>query len=151
MVSLLLGTGIRLNSLVNLNVGEVDLGSGTMRVNGKGNVEQRVFLNGALKRLLKNYLAPRADTTDSLFLSLRGRRIGARQVELRLAHWLERAGITCRCSVHTLRHTFATRLYEKTKNLRLVQRALGHRRVTTTEIYAQFADADLKCAIRKFG
>ncbi len=151
MFALLLGTGIRLSSLVNLNVGDVDLASGTIRVNGKGNVERLVFLNRGLQRLLKSYLAPREDTTDPLFLSLRARRIGARQVELRLGYWLELTGITRRCSVHTLRHTFATRLYEKTKNLRLVQRALGHRRVTTTEIYTQIADSDLKCALRDFG
>ncbi len=151
MFALLLGTGIRLSSLVNLIVGDVDLASGKIRINGKGNVERLVFLNGGLRRLLKSYLVKRDDATDPLFLSLRARRIGPRQVELRLTYWLELAGITCRCSVHTLRHTFATRLYEKTNNLRLVQRALGHRRVTTTEIYTQLADADLACAIRDFG
>ncbi len=151
MFSLLLGTGIRLGSLVNLNVGDIDLGPGTIRVNGKGNVEQLVFLNSGLKQLLKSYLAPRAGSEGPLFLSLRARRIGPRQVELRFAYWLVLAGITCRCSVHTLRHTFATRLYEKTKDLRLVQRALGHRRVTTTEIYTQLADADLKQVLRHFG
>ncbi len=151
MFALLLGTGMRLSSLVNLNVSDVDLGSSTIRVNGKGNVEQLVFLNRGLKRLLKGYLVPHADTADPLFLSLRTWRIGPRQVELRLAYWLELAGIAYRCSVHTLRHTFATRLYEKTNDLRLVQRALGHRRVTTTEIYTQIADSDLKCALRDFG
>ncbi len=150
MFALLLGTGMRLGSLVNLNAGDVDLASGTIRVTGKGNVEQLVFLNGGLRPLLKNHLA-RADATGPLFLSLRARRIGPRQVELRLRYWLDLAGITCRCSVHTLRHTFATRLYEKTRDLRLVQRALGHRRVTTTEIYTQLTDAYLKCAIRDFG
>ncbi len=151
MFALLLGTGIRLSSLVNLNVGDVDLAPGTIRVNGKGNVEQLVFLNRGLKRLLKSYLAPHVDAKDPLFLSLRVRRIGARQVELRVAYWLRLAGISRRYSVHTLRHTFATRLYEKTKNLRLVQRALGHRRATTTEIYTRLADADLKSAMRDFG
>ncbi len=150
MFALLLGTGIRLNSLVNLNVGDVDLGSGTIRVNGKGNVERLVFLNSGLQRLLKNHLARRADTTCPLFPSIRARRIGARQVQLRLAYWLNAASITRRCSVHSLRHTFATKLYERTGDLRLVQRALGHRRVTTTEIYTQLADADLKCAIQSF-
>ncbi len=151
MFTLLLGTGIRLSSLVKLNVDDVDLGSGTIRVNGKGNVERLVFLNSGLRRLLKSCLALRADATGPLFLSLRDCRIGARQVELRLAHWLALAGITRRCSVHTLRHTFATRLYERTGDLRLVQRALGHRRVSTTEIYTQVADSDLKCAMRDFG
>ncbi len=149
MFSLLLGTGIRLASLVNLNVGDVDLGSGTIRINGKGNVERLVFLNRRLKQLLKGYLASHADTSDPLFLSLRTRRIGARQVELRLAYWLEQAGVTCRCSVHTLRHTFATRLYQKTGDLLLVKRALGHSRITTTEIYTHPCDATLKQAFQK--
>ncbi len=149
MFALLLGTGIRLSSLVNLNVGDVDLGAATVRVNGKGNVERLVFLNGGLKRLLKNYVAPSADSRGPLLLSLRSRRVGVRQVELRLAYWLELAGITCRCSVHTLRHTFATRLYEKTNDLRLVQSALGHRRVTTTEIYTHTVDASLREAIER--
>ena len=149
MFSLLLGTGIRLSSLVKLNVGDVDLASGTIRVNGKGNVEQLVFLNRGLERLLKNYLAPRVDTTDPLFLSLRARRIGVRQVELRLAYWLELAGIKRRCSVHSLRHTFATQLYENTGDLRLVQVALGHRHITTTEIYARVNAATVAQAVRK--
>ncbi len=148
MFALLLGTGIRLSSLVNLNVGDVDLGTGTIRVNGKGNVERLVFLNDRLRRLLKDYLARRANTTAPLLLSLRARRIGARQVELRLAYWLDLAGLTCRCSVHTLRHTFATRLYEKTGDLRLVQRALGHRRVTTTEVYTRVTDRVLRKAVQ---
>jgi integrase/recombinase XerC len=130
MFSLLLGTGIRLGSLVGLSVGDVDLSGGTLRVNGKRNVEQLVFLNRGLKR---------------------GNRIGPRQVEFRLKHWLKQAGITRRCTVHTLRHTFASRLYEKTGNLRLIQRALGHRRVATTEIYTRVTDGKLKRAIRNLG
>ncbi len=150
MFALMLGTGIRLGSLVGLNAGDVDLATGTIRVNGKGNVEQLVFVNGELKRLLKKYIGKR-DAAHPVFLSVRGRRIGSRQVQLRLAHWLTKAGITRRCTVHTLRHTFATRLYEKTGDLRLVQMALGHRQVTTTEIYSQITDARVRRAVRLIG
>jgi integrase/recombinase XerC len=150
MFSLLLGTGIRLGSLVGLSVGDVDLSGGTLRVNGKRNVEQLVFLNRGLKRGLKTHVVGR-NAEGPLFLSVSGNRIGPRQVEFRLKHWLKQAGITRRCTVHTLRHTFASRLYEKTGNLRLIQRALGHRRVATTEIYTRVTDGKLKRAIRNLG
>ena len=150
MFSLMLGTGIRLGSLVGLNIGDVDLAAGTIRVNGKGNVELLVFVNNGLKRLLKAHTGIR-NPADPVFISVRGRRIGSRQVQLRLELWLKEAGIASRCTVHSLRHCFATRLYEKTGDLRLVQRALGHRHVTTTEIYSQVADARVRRAVRLLG
>ena len=145
--SVLLGTGIRLGTLVALNVGDVNVQQSTLRVMGKGGVERDVFLSPALRRRLRSFLGGRNDE-DALFLSARGGRLGARQVELRLEYWLKHAGIQSHCTVHTLRHTFATRLYEQTGDLRLVQRALGHRNVSTTEIYTHIADAKLKRAVQ---
>jgi site-specific recombinase XerD len=112
--------------------------------------QRLVFLNSGLKRLLKKHIAERA-SADPLFLSARGRTIGGRQVQLRLGNWLKKAGMIRRCTVHTLRHTFATRLYEKTRDLRLVQRALGHRQVATTEIYSQVTDRKLRQALQLAG
>ena len=66
---------------------------------------------------------------------------------MRLRHWLGVAGITRHLSVHSLRHAFAMRLFSKTGNLRLVQRALGHRQITTTEIYARVEDKALRKAL----
>jgi site-specific recombinase XerD len=59
----------------------------------------------------------------------------------------QQAEITRPFSVHSLRHTFATRLYRKTGDLYLVQRALGHRQITTTEIYARMSDDKLRSAL----
>lgn len=148
MFRLMLGTGIRLGSLVNLNVPDVDLAHGTIRVNGKGNVEQLVFVSSRLARALRSHIADRRALDVALFLSSRGGRIGPRQVEMRFAHWLTVASIEHRYSVHALRHTFATRLYERTGDLRLVQRALGHRRVSTTEIYTRISDSRVRRAVR---
>jgi site-specific recombinase XerD len=149
MFMLLLGTGIRLGSLVTLNVEDVDVTQRTLRIKGKNGTEQFVFLSRQLKKLLKFHLKNYpAGATDPLFTSMRGRRIGARQVQLRFTYWLENAGITRRYSIHSLRHLFATRIYEKTGDLRLTQRALGHKRITTTEIYAQVADSRLKRAVQ---
>ena len=70
-----------------------------------------------------------------------------RQIQLNFARWLAQAGITRPFSIHSLRHTFATRLYRKTGDLYLVQRALGHRQITTTEIYAKVDDDAVRRAV----
>jgi len=148
MFSLLLGTGMRLGSLVALTARDVNLGEGIVAIRAKGGREQTVFLNASLCRLLRLYI----DASDGgdgrpLFCSRSGNRLGPRQIQLRLRHWLEAAGITRHFSVHSLRHAFAMRLFSKTGNLRLVQRALGHRHIATTEIYAQVEDKALRKAI----
>jgi len=148
MFSLLLGTGIRLGSLVTLNVDDVNLAEGTVTIKAKGGREETVFLNARLCKLLARYIkAVSATDGTPLFCSRNGARLGPRQVQLRLKHWLKAAGITKPLSVHCLRHSFATKLYAKTGDLRLVQRALGHRHITTTEIYVKVEDKALRKAL----
>ncbi len=152
ILELLLGTGIRLGSLVGLNVGDVDLQSGTLHIRAKGGTQERVFLNPGLCAMLAAYLretAPEANGGPGvpLIRSKSGRRLCGRQIQLNFARWLKQAGITRSFSVHSLRHTFATRLYQKTGDLYLVQRALGHRQITTTEIYARMSDDRLRRAV----
>jgi len=148
MFSLLLGTGIRLGSLVALNVSEVNLADGTIRITAKGGREETVFLNARLCKLLACYIkAVSATDGTPLFRSRNGGKLGPRQVQLRLKHWLKAAGITKPLSVHCLRHSFATRLYSLSGDLRLVQRALGHRHITTTEIYVKVEDKTLRKAL----
>ena len=152
ILELFLGTGIRLGSLVGLNVGNVDLQSGTLNIRAKGGAEARVFLNprlvGMLGRFLKeNGTQGACGPHTPLFRGRSGRRLGARAIQLKFARWVKVAGIDRPVSVHSLRHTFATRLYEKTGDLYLVQRALGHRNITTTEIYARVSDGALRRAV----
>ena len=153
ILELLLGTGIRLGSLVGLNVGDVDLQSGTLSIRAKGGAEARVFLNPRLVGMLGRFLKERATQAAGgpnvpLFRGRSGRRLGARAIQLKFASWVKEAGIDRPVSVHSLRHTFATRLYEKTGDLYLVQRALGHRQITTTEIYARVTDESLRRAVQ---
>jgi integrase/recombinase XerC len=148
----LLGTGIRLGSLVGLSRGDVDLESYTLHILAKGGGRERVFLSPALVALLAHHLgesAPQSPCGPNLpvFRSKSGRRLGARQIQLNFARWLGLAGITRPFSIHSLRHTFATRLYRRTGDLYLVQRALGHRQITTTEIYARVSDDTLRRAV----
>jgi integrase/recombinase XerC len=148
MFSLLLGTGIRLGSLVGLNASDVNLAQRTITIRAKGGREETVFLNPQLCRLLGHYIEV-AGAVDGapLFCSRSGTRLGGRQVQLRLKHWVKAAGIPKPVSVHWLRHSFATRLYSQTGDLRLVQRALGHRHITTTEIYVRVEDKALRKAL----
>jgi len=148
MFSLLLGTGIRLGSLVALNVGDLNLAEGTVTIKAKGGREETVFLNARLCKLLARYIkAVSAADGTSLFRSRNGGRLGPRQVQLRLKYWLKAAGIAKPLSVHCLRHSFATRLYSLSGDLHLVQRALGHRHITTTEIYVKVEDEALRKAL----
>jgi len=148
MFSLLLGTGIRLGSLVALNVDDVNLTEETVTIKAKGGREETVFLNARLCKLLARYIKPVTATDGApLFRSRNGGRLGPRQVQLRLKYWLKAAGITKLLSVHCLRHSFATKLYSLSGDLRLVQRALGHRHITTTEIYVKVEDKALRKAL----
>ncbi|MFC1476191.1 tyrosine-type recombinase/integrase [Candidatus Zixiibacteriota bacterium] len=149
---LLLGTGVRLGSIVGLNVGDVDLRTGTLHIKLKGGTEGRVFLNPGLRRLLRQFLKDnvtrgKCGPNTPLFHGQSGNRLGARQIQFRFARWFGEAGIDRPVSLHSLRHTFATRLYEKTGDLHLVQRALGHRQITTTEIYARVGEGALRRAM----
>ncbi len=150
---LFLGTGIRLAELVNLDIDDVDLDCKHIRITGKGGVPQVKFLKTSLRTTLRTYLRERRKLTTgdctALFVSSRGTRICARQVEIRLSHWLRRAGIAKRISPHGLRHTFATHLYAATSDLLLVKRALIHRDVSTTEIYTHLADEALEDALER--
>jgi integrase/recombinase XerC len=73
--------------------------------------------------------------------------LSARQAQYRFGALLAAAGIERPVTVHALRHTFATRLRERTGDLRIVQAALGHRQLTTTEVYASLSNADVRHAV----
>jgi integrase/recombinase XerC len=149
---LLLGTGIRLGSLVGLNRGDVDLEACTIHILAKGGGRERVFLNAQVCGMLRQHLGESASQgkcgrDTPVFRSKSGRRLGARQIQLNFARCLTQAGISRPFSIHSLRHTFATRLYRKTGDLYLVQRALGHRQITTTEVYARVDDEAVRRAV----
>ena len=148
MFALMLGTGIRLGSLVGLSVSDVDLAGGTLRIQAKGGVEQLVYFAPALRKQLRRHVKGLDDST-ALFQTRADQRLQPRQVQLRFSKWLRTSGIKHRHTVHSLRHTFGTRLYEQTRDLRLVQQALGHAHVTTTEVYTRISDARLRREVRR--
>ena len=139
MLEVFLNTGIRLAELVGLDIADVDLDGKRITIRAKGGRTETRFLNSDLRTTLRRYLRRRADMpghSPALFLSNRDRRISARQVQTRFAQWLGWAGIDrTGLTVHSIRHTFGTRLYRKTHDLVLVGRAMGHRTVEATQVY----------------
>ena len=153
MIEVLLGTGIRLGELAALDMDDIDLDAKHLRVRAKGNVPQVKFIKTDLRTLLRRYLAERRrhgrPEMEALFLSNRDGRLCQRQIANRLSHWLRRAGIEKELTPHGLRHTFATHLYGATNDLLVVQRALGHRDVSTTQIYTHLVDGQLEEALER--
>ena len=153
MIEVLLGTGIRLGELAALDMDDIDLDAKHLRVRAKGNVPQVKFIKTDLRTFLRRYLAERRrhgrPEMEALFLSNRDGRLCQRQIANRLAHWLRKAGIEKELTPHGLRHTFATHLYGATNDLLVVQRALGHRDVSTTQIYTHLVDGQLEEALAR--
>jgi integrase/recombinase XerC len=154
LIETFLATGIRLQELVNLDIDDVDLDAKHLHIRrAKGGQPQVKFLNTHLRGLLRSYLVWRkrqgTGTCLALFLSQRGTRLSPRQVAYRFDYWVTCAGIEKDISPHGLRHTFATRLYSRTGDLLVVQRALGHRNIATTEIYTHLVDGVLEEALER--
>jgi len=139
ILELFLGTGIRLSELIGLDIADVDLDGKRITIRAKGGHVETRFLNSDLRTTLRKYLRRRNEAdaqTPALFLSRRAERLSARQLQDRFGQWLGWAGIDRPgLSLHSLRHTFGTRLYRKTRDLILVGKAMGHKTVEATRIY----------------
>ncbi|CAK6497715.1 Tyrosine recombinase XerC [Pantoea sp. Nvir] len=138
MLEVIYGGGLRLSELVNMDCRHVDLEAGDVWVVGKGSKERRVPIGRTAVTWLQQWLPLRAafgSEDDALFLSSRGRRISARNVQKRFAEWGVKQGVASHIHPHKLRHSFATHLLESSGDLRAVQELLGHANLSTTQIY----------------
>lgn len=137
----LYGAGLRVSELAGLDVDDVDLEAGSVRVLGKGGKEREVPLGRHAVRAIRSYLTrarpdlAAARSRGALFLNLRGGRLTRQGVAGILAAAVARAGVRARVSPHTLRHSFATHLLEGGADVRVVQELLGHASVGTTQVY----------------
>ncbi len=137
----LYGGGLRISELVNLDVDDVDLQEGSVRVLGKGGKERDVPLGRYARDAISAYLTrvrpqfATARSRSALFLNQRGGRLTRQGCAGILAGHAEHAGITKKVTPHTLRHSFATHLLEGGADIRVVQELLGHASVATTQVY----------------
>jgi integrase/recombinase XerC len=139
MMELMYGAGLRLAELVSVDVRDVHLRSGELRVIGKGDKERKVPFSGMATEWVGKWLKVRgslaAPGEPALFVSKLGTRISHRSVQKRMAEWGQKQSVASHISPHKLRHSFATHMLESSNNLRAVQELLGHENISTTQIY----------------
>jgi len=142
LLEVLYGCGARISEAVGLDVDDVDLETGSVRLLGKGRKERIVPLGSYAVEAVRAYLvrarppfAAAGTGTPALFLNTRGGRLSRQSAWTVLRAAAERARVSGEISPHTLRHSFATHLLDGGADVRVVQELLGHASVTTTQIY----------------
>jgi len=148
MLELLYSSGLRVSELTGLDVGDLDVDQGLVKVRGKGRKERIVPVGGQALRSVRAYLAVRDDLKapgegSPLFVSGNGRRITGRSVARILDRCVLKSGISRKVSPHTLRHSFATHLLDAGADLRAIQEMLGHESLSTTQKYTSVSVARL--------
>ncbi len=155
IIALFLNTGMRLSELVGLDLQSLDSELEFVRVIGKGNKERVIYLNHAAKNAVASYLKIRLDpkyihTSDNaLFLSTRQQRISNKTVQWIIYKYLDLAGLGDKgLSVHKLRHTAATLMYQSGKvDVRVLKDILGHEQLNTTQIYTHVVSRNMENAM----
>ena len=142
LLEILYGTGARISEAVGLDVDDLDLESGVVRLRGKGSKERMVPVGSYARSAVSAYLVRGRPVlvsagrgTPALFLNARGGRLSRQSAWAVLRAAAAKGGITADVSPHTLRHSFATHLLDGGADVRVVQELLGHASVTTTQVY----------------
>lgn len=143
MFELFYSSGLRLSELTNVNLVDIDLRNGSIRVTGKGKKTRELpvgrFACDAINAWLKirGNAVPKNTEADhqALFISKQGKRIHPRTVQERLKHHSAQRGIMNPVNPHMLRHSFASHMLESSSDLRAVQELLGHANISTTQVY----------------
>ena len=157
IITLFLNCGMRLSELVGINIKDIHFDDCKMTVIGKGNKERTIYLNKACMSAIKTYLEKRPKegidykSKDALFLSERKERISKRTVQYIVEKELKHAGLdTTKYSVHKLRHTAATLMYQYGEvDIRALQELLGHASISTTEIYTHVVNEQVRNAVER--
>ncbi len=159
ILELLYSSGLRVSELVNLKVKDIDFNSAVIHILGKGKQERLVPVGSYAMKALEEYLKKReqaakratagmqklrADFNSHLFLNRFGNPLSDRSVRKEIARYRQAIGLNKKVSPHTFRHTFATHLLENGADLRSVQELLGHKSISTTQIYTHVTTSRLK-------
>ena len=150
----LYSAGLRVSELTGLNVTDLDLDQGTATVRGKGRRERLALLGPQAQQALQAWAIRRETlvagrTQEAVFLNKNGSRLSSRSVGRLLEKYLAQAGLDPRTSPHTLRHSFATHMLDRGADIRSVQELLGHRSLSTTQIYTHVTPHRLQDSYQK--
>ena len=153
IMTLLLGTGIRVSECVGINVDDLDMKNMAFKVTRKGGNVAVLYFSEEVRDAIENYLKWRyerlknaglAEETEALFISLQNKRITVRAVENLVKKYTGLVNPLKSVSPHKLRSTFGTALYRETKDIYMVAEVLGHRDVNTTKKHYAALDEDIK-------
>lgn len=154
ILSLFLGTGIRISELVGINIADVDFLQNAFKITRKGGNQTILYFTDEVATPLKDYLEERSQNQelaqiDALFLSLQNKRITVRAVENLVKKYTAIISPLKNITPHKLRSTFGTNLYRKTNDIYVVAEVLGHKDINTTKKhYAQISE-DIKRSASK--
>lgn len=156
IIEMLYGSGLRVSELVNLQLSNIYLHEGYMRITGKGSKQRLVPISPVAIEWFaywlqdRNSLDIKQEATDIAFVNRYGRQLTRAMIFTIIKRLAEAAGIQKNISPHTLRHSFATHLLQNGADLRIIQQLLGHESISTTEIYTHVDIHDLRDAILKY-
>lgn len=157
ILTLFLNCGMRVSELVGINISDIDSELTSLRVTGKGSKERVIYLNDACQYALTEHLIQRLSgkyktvSDKALFLSTRDQRISVKTVQALVYKYLKRAGLESKhYSVHKLRHTAATLMYQTGQvDVRVLKEILGHEQLNTTQIYTHVSNVEMEHAMTK--
>ncbi|RKF15654.1 site-specific tyrosine recombinase XerD [Alginatibacterium sediminis] len=149
MLELLYASGLRVSELVGLQMSQLSVNQGLVRIMGKGSKERLVPMGEEAQSWISDYLKSSRvlllkQSSEVVFPSLRGTQMTRQTFWYRIKIYVQQAGISADVSPHTLRHAFATHLINHGADLRVVQMLLGHSDLSTTQIYTHVANARLQ-------
>ena len=149
MILLALNTGMRVGDLVSLQWEDIELDTGRCHIkNGKGSKDRVIFIRPViLSEMLDMSRRMNREPKGLVFSTLKGESIKTPYLRKMIAEKAGKAGIKKRVHFHLLRHTYLSRLYGRTKDIRVVQEVAGHADISTTQIYTHLSGEDVRTAM----
>jgi len=149
MIELALNTGMRIGDLIKLKWADIERDSGRTHIKqGKGRKDRVIFIKAEILSTMVDLAKKTGRKLKGLvFTTLQGKLVQPQYLRRMIAEKAKKAGISKRVHFHLLRHTYLTRLYSRTKDLRLVQEVAGHADISTTQIYTHISGEDVRAAM----